>query len=400
MPDITSAGRPGSTPSGNPDPGTVASPASSGLAPASAGPAPASASRRGWRAARWLVPAGAVGAVALLTSGVLSADAKTNLPPQTAAQLLAAVGNAKLAGFSGTVVEKASLGLPELPSLTGADSATGLAGLLTGSHTIRLWYGGETRQRMALLNSLGEQDVFRNGRDLWQWDSETRTASHALLPGDAAGAGSAQLQTMTPDQAARRALAMIDPSTTVTTDRSAVVAGRAAYVLVLVPKDGRSRVGSVRISVDGKTKVPLGVQVLARGSDRAAIDISFTRFHDSMPSDDNFSWKPPSDVKARQAGAEVPASPRGALAAKSGVQVIGTGWSSIAKLAGVPALSSLTRGNEQAATLLASLPAVHGSWGSGRLFQSALATALITDDGRAFVGAVDPELLYQAAAAK
>jgi hypothetical protein len=32
------------------------------------------------------------------------------------------------------------------------------------------------------------------------------------------------------------------------------------------------------------------------------------------------------------------------------------------------------------------------------LFTSSLMSALITDDGRAYIGAVDPELLYQAAA--
>ena len=39
--------------------------------------------------------------------------------------------------------------------------------------------------------------------------------------------------------------------------------------------------------------VPLGVQVYARGSQRAALDISFTRFSDAIPSDDNFTWTPP-----------------------------------------------------------------------------------------------------------
>ena len=58
-------------------------------------------------------------------------------------------------------------------------------------------------------------------------------------------------------------------------------------------------------------------------------------------------------------------------------------------------------GPDGAATpLFGKLPTVHGSWGTGRLFQSALVTALFTDDGRAYLGAVDPDLLYQAAAAK
>ncbi|MEO6503244.1 MAG: hypothetical protein ABIQ09_15210 [Jatrophihabitantaceae bacterium] len=393
-------------------------PSTTGDADARRGPDP---SRR-WRLTRWLAPASVATVIALLASGALSADADPNLPPQSAAQLLAAIGDAKIAGFSGTVVEKAALGLPELPEVAGADPATGLAGLLTGSHTIRLWYGGETRQRIALLNSLGEQAVFRNGRELWQWDSDTRTASHTVLPADASGhPGPHRLPVTTPDEAARRALAMIDPSTAVTTDRAALVAGRPAYVLVLRPKDVRSRVGSVRISVDGKTKIPLGVQVLARGADRPAIDISFTRFSDSMPNEDNFDWTPPDGVPVTElappdsaGGAKPPSkqAPKQASDQTPDVSTIGAGWTTIVKLTGTPALLRRGSGNGAAnstgsgenstgiGSLLANLPEVSGSWGSGRLFSSALVSGLITSDGRVYVGAVDPESLYAAAASK
>ncbi|HEX4729205.1 MAG TPA: hypothetical protein VH298_15475 [Jatrophihabitans sp.] len=368
------------------------------------------------RALRWLVPVAATGVVALVASGALNASANPDLPTRTAAQLLAAVGDAKVAGFSGTVVEKASLGLPELPQVAGADSsATGLLGLLSGSHTARVWYAGENKQRIALLDQLGEQDAFRNGRELWQWNSDTRTASHTTLPADAQAAAPQQLPAITPSQAAQQALAFIDPSTSVRTDRDAVVAGRAAYVLVLTPKDTRSRVGSVHISVDGKTLVPLGVQVYPRGSQHAAIDISFTRFSDAIPSDDNFSWTPPPGVTVKQVpGIELPgpvgkntASPKvPGSPAKAGRQLntIGTGWTTVFTATGVPGLAELGAvdgpAGKSAAPVLGKLPAVKGSWGSGRLFQSALISALFTDDGRAFVGAVDPDLLYHAAAVK
>ncbi|HET6208978.1 MAG TPA: hypothetical protein VFD94_01270 [Jatrophihabitans sp.] len=365
------------------------------------------------RALRWLVPAGAAGVVALLASGALNASANPDLPSRSAAQLLAAVGDAKVAGFSGTVVEKASLGLPELPDVGGVNSsATGLVGLLSGSHTARVWYAGENKQRIALLDQLGEQDAFRNGRELWQWNSDTRTASHTTLPADAQAADPRQLPAITPSQAAQRALALIDPSTSVRTDRDAVVAGRAAYVLVLTPKDTRSRVGSVHISVDGKTLVPLGVQVYPRGSQHAAIDISFTRFSDAIPSDDNFNWTPPPGATVKQVPSiELPgpagrASTPKAHPGNAGRQLstVGTGWTTVFTAAGMPGVAELgaTDGpaGKSGAPILGKLPAVKGSWGSGRLFQSALISALFTDDGRVFVGAVDPDLLYQAAAAK
>jgi hypothetical protein len=48
-------------------------------------------------------------------------------------------------------------------------------------------------------------------------------------------------------------------------------------------------------------------------------------------------------------------------------------------------------------SILGSLPQVSGTWGSGRLLQSALFSVLLTDDSRVIAGAVAPELLYQAA---
>jgi outer membrane lipoprotein-sorting protein len=352
---------------------------------------------------RWLVPAGAAGVVALLASGVLTATADPNLPPQTAAQLLASINLATVEGFSGTVVEKASLGLPELPNIAGASSSAGLTGLLTGSHTSRVWYGGPTKQRFALLNSFGEQDVFRDGREVWQWDSNTKVATHSQLPADAAaGPTPTETATITPEQAAKQALAMIDPTTNVSTDHTAVVAGRAAYTLVLTPKDGRSRVASVRISLDGQHKLPIGVQVYARGASHPAIDVSFTRIDFSVPGDEYFTFVPPADARQPQQTHEAPAPFAGGTekSAKPAVTAIGTGWTTVGKVTGVPSLTERGKQNKGAGLMLGALPEVHGSWGNGRMFNSALVTALFTDDGRVYFGAVDPELLYAAAGKK
>jgi len=348
------------------------------------------------RALRWLVPVGAAGVVAVFASGVLSANANPNLPPRTAAQLLAAVGQAKLAGFSGTVVEKASLGLPELPDLGGNGAAsTSALSLLTGSHTIRVWYAGQNKQRVALLDTLGETDLFRNGRSLWQWDSHNRTARHTQLPAGAQLPAPASLPSLTPDQAARQALALIEPSTRVSTDRAALVAGRSAYTLILTPRDGGSRVGQVRISIDGKTSVPLAVQVYPRDSGRAALDISFTRFDSSVPNDDNFTWTPPAGAQLRRPATASPAAPEpGSL---DGVRTVGSGWTSVLAVRGLPSLGAAE--GKQVDPLLSALPQVSGNWGSGRLFESSLLTGLITTDGRAYLGAVDPDVLYRLAAA-
>src|SRR5262249_5725200 len=128
---------------------------------------------------RWGVPVAAVAAIALVGSGALStlsAGATPNLPDLSAAQLLAAVEQSDVAGFSGQLVENASLGLPQLPNVGGESSSTALVSLLSGSHTARVWYAGPTKQRIALLSTLGETDIFHNGKDLWQWDSDSATA--------------------------------------------------------------------------------------------------------------------------------------------------------------------------------------------------------------------------------
>ena len=75
--------------------------------------------------------------------------------------------------------------------------------------------------------------------------------------------------------------------------------------------------------------------------------------------------------------------------------MIGKGWESVAMVRGVPA----TTGNGALDQLLAKAPTVQGSWGTGKVVTSKMVSALITDDGRVFVGLVTPDTL-QAAAAK
>jgi hypothetical protein len=50
------------------------------------------------------------------------------------------------------------------------------------------------------------------------------------------------------------------------------------------------------------------------------------------------------------------------------------------------------------AALLKSATPVQGAWGSGKLVQTSLASMLITSNGHVLIGAVDPSVLYSAAA--
>ena len=64
----------------------------------------------------------------------------------------------------------------------GGRGSSDFTSLVSGSHTLRVWYSGEDQQRLALLGTLGESDIVRNGTDVWTWSSETNAATHYQLP--------------------------------------------------------------------------------------------------------------------------------------------------------------------------------------------------------------------------
>jgi hypothetical protein len=215
---------------------------------------------------------------------------------------------------------------------------------------------------------------------------------------------------MTPQQLAEQALAAIDPSTVVTTDQARRVAGRDAYDLVLTPRDTTSRVGSVRIAIDSQHKIPLAVQVYARGTTSAAIDVSFTSIDFSVPADSEFAFTPPKTAIVKQQSLDAITGSRdksgtagGSGTATSaddhGMRIIGTGWTSVLEVPGSGPIQSSPSSPASVQSILNALAPVSGTWGSGRLFDSKLVTALITDDGRIFIGMVEPSVLYAAAAA-
>jgi outer membrane lipoprotein-sorting protein len=363
---------------------------------------------------RWLAPLLAV--VLLGTAGSviagISASARDSLPPRSASQLLVDVQKARLEGLSGTVVQTADLGLPALPGPAG-DSSSSFTSLVSGSHTLRVWYAGPEQARVALLGQLGESDLVRNGSDVWIWSSRDNSAKHLTVPAGAAGdqesPDTAADQAMTPQQAADKALAAITPTTTVTTDPTAVVAGRPAYQLALEPRDPSTLVGTVKIAIDGATHIPTRVQVFARGAAEPAFEVGFTSFNPTTPSASVFDFNPPpgADVSEGLTGSRAdgtapdPALPGHDSGAKP--KVVGTGWTSVLT-ATVPASS--TSGTDAGSSalgsldaLVKSLPAVSGSWGSGHLLSGTVFSVLVTDDGRIAVGAVRPEKLYAALAA-
>ena len=385
------------------------------------------------RHARWAVPVGAVAIAAAVTAGsmISVAQAAPELPARTPAQLLAAVAGrtAPPPAFTGTVVETASLGIPQLPGLGNQNSATSL---LAGSHTINVWYANPAHFRLAVPVPLSESDLIHSGRQVWLWQSSTNTVTKMQLPAKAPS-GAAPMATpaptgvpLTPQQAASEALKAVGPSTNVSVQRTVSVAGQPAYQLALSPKSGNSLIGRVTIAIDAAKNVPLRVQVFARGARTPAFQVGFTSISYVAPAAANFTFTPPRGAKVKNvtlpAGAtHKSAAPAGQAAGQ--FQVIGKDWLSVAVLptsalgglTGMGAAASASAGQaagsavagsgggsgESAAVmgaLLGSARAVHGTWGSGRLLRTSLLSVLITSNGHVLVGAVTPSVLYAAAA--
>jgi outer membrane lipoprotein-sorting protein len=348
---------------------------------------------------RWLVPVGVAAVVTAVGAGVtLTASAAPTLPPKSAAQLLVDLQRANLTPFSGTVAQYADLGLPALPN----GGSTGLINLASGPNTVRVWYAGPLKIRLAVLGNLGESDVIRNGRDVWTWSSDANTYTHNILSGEPAKP-EPPLRATTPQEAAQQALALLGTSTNVTTDGTAQVARRKAYELVLSPKDSRSLIGSVRIAVDAERSIPLRVQVFARGASKANFEVGFSQVSFQTPGDEQFAFSPPKGSTEDKNGG-LPnlgkidpdsADQRGAAVEKAS-KIVGHGWTAVA----ISPAPQADLGSSPLGAVVDRLPRVSGSWGSGRLFSGPLFSAVLTDDNRLAVGAVTPEALYQALGAR
>jgi outer membrane lipoprotein-sorting protein len=359
---------------------------------------------------RWAAPT----AFVLIAAGgglvALNASAEDTPKPQTAEQLLVDLQQPKVDALSGTIVQTSNLGLPAIP---GADGGTSdLTSLLSGTHTVQLWYSGPDKARAAVKEgAFGESDVVTNGTDVWTWRSADNTATHRTIdkaehPADqvkpSGPAPQADLP-KTPQEAAAMVLKALGPSTDVSTSNYVNVAGQKAYELVLKPRDIRSKLTEVRIAIDGDTYLPLRVR--AFGSDHSVVfEVAYSRVDFSRPDAETFKFTAPPGAKVTEAPkTEAPKAPskadrtqakQQAKEAQSRVKTVGTGWTTVV-VAKLP--TNAAQSNDQLQRVLTKLPdAKAGSWGSGKLFVGPAFSAVITNDGRVAVGAVNEDLLYQA----
>lgn len=360
---------------------------------------------------RWIVP---VAVAAVLVGGTATVNAvnaaagNDALPPRTAAELLADVQQAQLGAMSGTVVQTSDLGIPSLPGV-GGSSSSDLTALVSGTHTLRVWYDGTDKARLALQGTLGESDVIKNGPDVWTWSSEDKSATHRTISaGDAAAAQSEGGIDPTnlpqvPLDAANQLLKAIDPSTLVTTDGTQTVAGRPVYQLNLSPRDAAgSLISRVSIAIDAEQRIPLRVQVYAVGRPTPAFEVAFTAVDFNAPDAEQFTFNPPPGAEVTEIAPgtlAIPAAPEAPAAASTGElaglepTIVGSGWTSVAVVS-----TGDVSSDPELAGVLNLLTPVSGAWGSGHLFSGTLFSAVVSDDGRIAIGAVQPDLLYAALA--
>ena len=356
------------------------------------------------RSRRWLVPVTAVAVIAGVGAlGPVVADASPNLPGISAQDLLAKVQTAKVDGLSGTVHSATDLGLPVLPGVQGGGSQ--VTELLTGEHTARVAFATPDKARVSVLDHMAERVWTTDGKSAWAYDSSKREAVKLTVPAHSTKPENAQPRSYDPQAVAKQFLDAIDPTTNVDVSGTEKVAGRDAYKLRLVPKTDKTTVGSVTLAIDSTTWVPLEVTVMPRTGNDPAVQLGFSSVSFDAPAASTFAFTPPKGVKVTDEkapaarGIPTPVKPPKGITPKSGTAksdkptVIGQGWESVAMVRGV----NLT-GNGPLDQLLAKAPTAQGSWGTGKVLTSKMVSALITDDGRVFVGLVTPDTLKAAAA--
>ncbi|MBI0381875.1 DUF2092 domain-containing protein [Streptomyces albiflaviniger] len=390
---------------------------------------------RGKKAARYAAPV-AVAGIAAATIGLVPALASTgdpNLPKISAQELISKMAASDAQQMSGSVKITTDLGIPSLPgggSIADLGGAQGggdasaapeskLMELISGSHTLRVASDGPDKQRVSIVENAAEYSMIHNGDEIWAYDSGSNSAYHATAPKGAKAKGDHRrelpkdLRDVTPQEMAKTLLSSVDDTTDVTVDGTSRVAGRDAYDLLIKPKQNSdSTIGSVRIAVDADNGVPLKFTLSPKSGGKAIVDVGFTDVDFGKPKASTFDFTPPKGAKVtEEPKADRKNAPKDfgakdfkdAQSALSGLKVVGEGWDSVARLdtpGGVA--GSETPGGDSgpgaASGLLGGFgKEVKGKFGSGTVISTRLVNALLTDDGKVFVGAVDKDALVKAA---
>ncbi|MGW4879951.1 LolA family protein [Streptomyces sp. NPDC004262] len=385
------------------------------------------------KAARYVVPVAVMG-VAAATIGLVPALADSgdpDLPKITAQELIDKIAKSDVQQLSGTVKISTDLGLPDLGGLengllsgaaqggdgSSADPSAKLTELASGTHTLRVAADGPDRQKVSVLESGAEYSLIHNGTNVWGYDSKSNEVYHSTDAGS--GKAGRHETPATPKDFADQLLKSVDDTTSVKVDGTAQVAGRDAYRLVVKPKQSGTTVGAISIAVDAKTGTPLKFTLTPSSGGAAVIDAGYTQVSFAKPAASTFDFTPPKGAKVTEGdsldkanraekgdkGDKITRTPGshdtpGAPGA-NGFDVLGKGWNAIAVIdtgtkGGLPS-GSASAGGDLGGFLGSLGDPVSGKFGKGTVFSTRLINALMTDDGKVYVGAVDKAALVKAA---
>jgi outer membrane lipoprotein-sorting protein len=351
-----------------------------------------------------LTVAGAGVLAGVIGLGVLAMPAGANEPPPTlpqvsADELVQSVAAAKIPALAGKVKATENLGLPIklLPAGTGNAS---------------VYADGQGHFRATLPTQNSEKTFVEDGTTLWSWDSQTKTVTKSAhgaltsdkLPGSAGGTDPATL--------GKDLLNLVRQYSDVKVDGTARVATRPAYELVVTPKPSeRTLLREIRVAVDSETRLPLRLQVLANGQSDPALSLEFSEFNVGAQDANLFKFTPPqgATVKENKDGTKPDAADTSGkgmegFLANLKPQTVGDGWDTalVVKLPGDlnSVLGQVSGGRGKNMDMTALLKQfgkqVSGSYGTGYVFSTKVATALVTTDGRVAVGAVPEQVLVEA----
>ncbi|MFJ5706436.1 outer membrane lipoprotein carrier protein LolA [Streptomyces sp. NPDC093105] len=388
------------------------------------------------KTSRYVVPV-AVAGIAAATIGLvpaLAASGDPDLPDITARQLIEKIAASDTQTLSGTFKVSTDLGLPAFDGLLGgiaggaaggegsADPSAQLTKLVSGTHTLKIAADGPDRQKLTLLDGKEQYSIVHNGDEVWAYDSRSGEVFHEKGVEEAGEAPGQELPA-SPKQLADEVLKAAGDTTSVTVGGTAKVAGRDAYRLVIEPKQQGSTVDSVTIAVDAATGTPLKFTLDSTSGGKPVVDAGFTKVDFGKPAASEFDFTVPEGAKVTE-GDDIEKSHRdagkdleeefgdfglggalgeglgGGLAGgeKGEMNVIGEGWTTIARFdSGAPAPKTDEAPKEVQGFLDSLGDKVSGKFGSGTVFKTKIVNALMTDDGKVYVGAVTPQALVDAA---
>lgn len=254
-------------------------------------------------------------------------------PSTLIASTLHAVANRT--AVSGTVTTHVDLGIPQLPS--SLNDPAGPAAVLLADQTFKVWYGPDGI-RVAQILPFAERDLVANHSDGWFWDAQRFTAWHYGVDESAARQAPPSLGDLT--RLVSEILHDNRSYVAASVARGQVVAGRDAYVLRLAPATADTLLGRIDVAIDAETRMPLALQVFARGSSAAVVEVKYASVAFGPVDASMFTFTPPQDAVVKQVSDERSGAPGSTGRPPfQGVRVFGGGFGMIlaVRVSDVPA---------------------------------------------------------------